>query len=349
MIALTLEQRPSSSFSSSSSASSSPPRTNQTRAASPSALQRLNNTFSVDHSSNVLTPSFQIDMDDYDKIWRCNWIPDFGWGRWGFGLRYNIRNGKRFISWQMVVVFLYCFCGVYFNTVMQWYVQRRSQVFATLPKKYNFTTADLELFTTLPDIGFDFFDWIGLQDTYAFKLGTNLPDYMILSINFCTVSRFILTPMGATIQRRWGFNLGTLFFFRGISIVATMLPNPLQSCTTDAMNYGAFEAAFRILSGELVTCADVLFSGHTVNCVLAGLVWHTYSHKIGVRLFRAKCDPIGAVCCCSTPVENEAGRLVRATTEKILMWIWVIITLLIIVATRFHYTIDVIIGYGGGY
>jgi hypothetical protein len=128
-----------------------------------------------------------------------------------------------------------------------------------------------------------------------------------------------------------------------------MLPNPLQSCTTDAMNYGAFEAAFRILSGELVTCADVLFSGHTVNCVLAGLVWHTYSHKIGVRLFRAKCDPIGAVCCCSTPVENEAGRLVRATTEKILMWIWVIITLLIIVATRFHYTIDVIIGYGGGY
>ena len=34
----------------------------------------------------------------------------------------------------------------------------------------------------------------------------------------------------------------------------------------------------------------------------------------------------------------------RATTEKILIWIWVITSLLIIVATHFHYTIDVFIG-----
>ena len=207
-----------------------------------------------------------------------------------------------------------------------------------LPKK------DLELFTTLPDIGFDFFDWIGIQDSYAFSLGTHLPDYMVFGLNYFTIARFILTPLGATIQRRWSFNLGTLFFFRGISIVATMLPNPMQHCTTKALDYDVWEGAWRILAGELVTCADVLFSGHTVNACLVGLIWHTYSHKVGVRLFRAKCDPIGAVCCLGRPVTNEVGRLVRATTEKYLMWIWVIVTFFVIIATRFHYTIDVIIG-----
>ena len=244
----------------------------------------------------------------------------------------------------MVAVLLYCFCGVYFNTVMQWYVQKRSMVFSTLPLKYNFTKKDLELFTTLPDIGFDFFDWIGIQDSYAFSLGTHLPDYMVFGLNYFTIARFILTPLGATIQRRWSFNLGTLFFFRGISIVATMLPNPMQHCTTKALDYDVWEGAWRILAGELVTCADVLFSGHTVNACLVGLIWHTYSHKVGVRLFRAKCDPIGAVCCLGRPVTNEVGRLVRATTEKYIMWIWVIVTFFVIIATRFHYTIDVIIG-----
>ena len=310
---------------------------------SPGPMERFTATFFASKSTIIL-PDFQIDIDNEDKVWRCNCIPDFGWNRWGFGLRYNIRNAKRFISWQLVIGNIYMFLGIYFNTIMQWYVQKRSLVFSTLPLKYNFTKEDLELFTTLPDIGFDLFDYLGIQNAWAFSLGTNLPNYMVMVGFLVTLLRFMCTPMGATIQRRWGFNLGTLFIFRGVSIVATMLPNPLQSCTTKALEYPAVEAAALILTGKIATCADVLFSGHTVNSVLAGLVWHTYSHKKGCQIFRASCDPIGALCCPGTPAENKAGRLVRATTDKYLMWTYVIATLLIIIATRFHYTIDVIIG-----
>lgn len=219
--------------------------------------------------------------------------------------------------------------------------ERRSLAFRALPVKYNFSEADTDTFTTLPDLGFD---------VLPFVSESWLSDLAVVLLVVLTQIRFSLTPMGATIVRRWVFLLGSLFVLRGVSIVITMLPNPLKNCRSTALDYHPAVASLMIISGQVVTCGDVLFSGHTVNLTLAALVWQTYSHKAGVQLCKPNLcptcfDPIGAIFCKDTPVENDAGHLVRATTAKIFIWICAIVGMLTIIATRFHYSIDVFIGF----
>ena len=282
-------------------------------------------------------PEFKLDhAGDSDKVCRCARVFDFGYHAW-CGLRCNIRNTKRFFSWQMLATILFSFTCVIFNCYMQVKVQAQSESFNDLPIKYNFTQEDRDRFTTLPDIGFEYLPHI---------VNAHLADYLVMSLVAFTHLRFMFTPMGASIERRWCFHVGLLFAMRGIAISATLLPNPLKECHTTALDYrSAFYAAILIMAAQIVTCADVLFSGHTVNVVLAGLVWHTYSHKAGVKLFDTQLDPCGALFCPGVTVENKAGHIVRASTVKVLIWIWVAVAMFTIVATRFHYTIDVFVGF----
>jgi hypothetical protein len=80
-----------------------------------------------------------------------------------------------------------------------------------------------------------------------------------------------------------------MFLLRALTIVATILPNPFTDCIPEVhFYYKLFSSlqklgnpwieAFRILVGQLITCNDVLFSGHTVNLSLCALAWHQYSH-----------------------------------------------------------------------
>mmetsp|Transcript_1751 Transcript_1751/g.1471 ORF Transcript_1751/g.1471 Transcript_1751/m.1471 type:complete len:187 (-) Transcript_1751:38-598(-) len=59
------------------------------------------------------------------------------------------------------------------------------------------------------------------------------------------------------------------------------------------------------------TCADVFYSGHSISVTLATMVWVDYASSFGWRLF---------------------GLL------------WGLLTLVIIIGTHFHYTIDVVYG-----
>ena len=38
-------------------------------------------------------------------------------------------------------------------------------------------------------------------------------------------------------------------------------------------------SAILIVAWQRVTCADVLFSGHTVNLTMCALIWDEYSHE----------------------------------------------------------------------
>ncbi len=311
------------------------------------ALSRHSHTSSLSRPGAALRPSFVLDEEPAAatrRVWACDRPRACAactcW-RDCLGLRWNLRNTRRFVSWQFCATMLYAFACVYFNTLMQVRAEKRSRTFRALPIKYNFTIADEHTFTTLPDIGFDILPMV--HDAW-------LADVMVGLLVALTQCRFSLTPMGATILRRWAFLLGSLFFLRGISIIVTMLPNPLKACKSDALDHEPAFAAVLILTGQIVTCGDVLFSGHTVNIVMAGLVWQTYSHKAGVQLLKpnvcpALFDPIAALCCKNRPAENEVGHLVRATTAKILVWVFVTAGMLVIIATRFHYTIDVFIGF----
>jgi len=110
---------------------------------------------------------------------------------------------------------------------------------------------------------------------------------------FLTLVRFFLGVTANNFRirrhifRRHIFCLGTLFIFRAFSIISTMLPNPADYCVTD-VQYSPWYEAFRILSGATVTCADVMYSGHTVNITLCSMTWHCYSHVVPLTSF----DPL---------------------------------------------------------
>ena len=182
-------------------------------------------------------------------LWEWSWLPA-ALPFWRPGLRYNLRNTRRFASRAMAFSGIYAFFAMYFNTCMQYVAQARSEVFRELPVKYNMTAADADLLTTLPDLGFD---------VLPFVEPAWLADLFVLVLVAATHARFVPTPMGATIFRRWLLCLGTLFGLRGFAIVLTMLPNPLKGCKTEALNYNPFYAGLLILSGQIVTCADVLY------------------------------------------------------------------------------------------
>ena len=65
-----------------------------------------------------------------------------------------------------------------------------------------------------------------------------------------------------------------------------MLPNPLRNCiSTASLDSSMFLEGIKIMTGQTWTCADVLFSGHTVNLTLDALMFYRYSHV--VPLFRS--------------------------------------------------------------
>eukprot|EP00818_Percolomonas_sp_WS_P004163 CAMPEP_0117450064 /NCGR_PEP_ID=MMETSP0759-20121206/8272_1 /TAXON_ID=63605 /ORGANISM="Percolomonas cosmopolitus, Strain WS" /LENGTH=256 /DNA_ID=CAMNT_0005242567 /DNA_START=328 /DNA_END=1098 /DNA_ORIENTATION=- len=101
-----------------------------------------------------------------------------------------------------------------------------------------------------------------------------------------------------------------LFFLRGISITITILPNPWEQCRADRFD-NIFLAPFKVMIGHRRTCYDVLYSGHSCAVTLTTLIW----------------------------IQYETNTLIQ------LLWIPVAICgYVVLVATHFHYSIDVMFG-----
>jgi len=133
-----------------------------------------------------------------------------------------------------------------------------------------------------------------------------------------------------TIARRWLVCVGLLFLLRGMCIICTVLPNPDLDCKSDVTakdHESIFLLALGIALGFRTTCADVLYSGHTINFALAALIWYDYS-----RL-------------CPIWPEKKWGWFERVPVSRIFAITWAVTGCIIIVATRFHYTVDVWIGF----
>jgi len=131
----------------------------------------------------------------------------------------------------------------------------------------------------------------------------------------------------------------SVFFFRAFSIILTMLPNPLHQCHTTIGSSSAWLEGLYILVFIRKTCADVLYSGHTVNLTLIGLLFHDYSHVASLTSL----DPLAPLCC-GVPLLSKQGELLRCTTAKVIVWVMVCVGYLIIIATHFHYSVDVYLG-----
>ena len=80
-----------------------------------------------------------------------------------------------------------------------------------------------------------------------------------------------------------------------------------------------------------------MYSGHTVNITLCALTFHYYSHRVPLTSL----DPLFGR---SGPLTDKVGDLRRWTTAKLLVWVGAGWGYIFIVASRFHYTLDVFIG-----
>jgi len=204
--------------------------------------------------------------------------------------RWHVKHLKRFASWGMLLAWFGWFIGMYFNTLAQVYVQKRSEHFKVIPDQFLMNATARRRVNTLPDLGFDLL-WHVPASWVA--------DSLVFGSMLATVVRFVPTPMGATILRRWLFILGTLFFLRGIAISVTMLPNPYHECNSTADEARPWLAGLMLILRKQETCADVLYSGHAVNLTLCALVWHYYSHDKQALLLDSdtEWDPFGELCC----------------------------------------------------
>jgi len=156
----------------------------------------------------------------------------------------------------------------------------------------------------LRDIGFSMIPYI------PWEAGVNI--CMTSLIVIALLNTFFWQKLSGTIVvfRRHILIHGFIFLIRSISISSTILPNPDSTCRPQQFG-NFFHATFLFLAGQVETCYDCLFSGHAVTMVLSTLIFFQYTKNLFLRwlLF----VPLG-------------------------------FSLLLIIATRFHYTVDVFYG-----
>ena len=124
----------------------------------------------------------------------------------------------------------------------------------------------------------------------------------------------------ALIVKRLLLCQGSFYLVRAFAIVSTILPNPEKTCKPSSISGTEAEIipfeALKVIAGQRITCGDVLFSGHAGAITVAALAFQEYSDGF---------------------IHDKLVRL------ALVVYLWVIacIGYLVIIATRFHYTIDV--------
>jgi len=140
----------------------------------------------------------------------------------------------------------------------------------------------------------------------------HFPDYF-LAVSAITAIIFTLTRSDRfVLLRRFMYCHALLMLMRSITVVATQFPDPNPNCHPTSFGTriprGIFEAFNPFFS---TTCGDLMFSGHSVLFVLIYMLIYDYSNR---NFFRY------------------------------ISFIWTCLGLLSLIAARYHYTIDVIIG-----
>lgn len=113
--------------------------------------------------------------------------------------------------------------------------------------------------------------------------GTHLASERVtLWLQVGTLVRFLLTPMRATLLRRFMSCTGVVFLLQGLWSFATPLPNPVRQCTFDggSSTYETSRAAFFVMTDSGAECADLYYANRVSTITLLALLWHRYSHVV---------------------------------------------------------------------
>ncbi|KAF9899992.1 hypothetical protein EC991_008048 [Linnemannia zychae] len=141
--------------------------------------------------------------------------------------------------------------------------------------------------------------------------------------NFFVMTSVVLTVLGigficptwtmrAVVLRRCLWVIGSLSVYRALTISVTTLPSPKEECRP-SLKYGFWDMliiAIQMIPGTVEACTDDIFSGHTVFMVSCAIQWRLYCKNKWVTYFS---------------------------------YLYISIGLYFVVATRLHYTVDVVL------
>lgn len=155
-----------------------------------------------------------------------------------------------------------------------------------------------------------------VHDHFNYTKQTWLCDALVYPCLVLTIIRILLTKCPKQRTKRLSkfiTVLATLYLIRCFTIIATIMPNPDQTCMPDHRLFANwFYGGFLILTGQSKTCSDEVFSGHTINVLTCIAIWVIYN---------------------------------KGAIVYILSSLYALITLIVIITTRYHYTVDVIVGF----
>ncbi|GAA5795801.1 hypothetical protein HPULCUR_001163 [Helicostylum pulchrum] len=160
-----------------------------------------------------------------------------------------------------------------------------------------------------------------LHDALPLVENTQIVNYLLTVIIVYTVVLFAFqSPDWTTrymILRRWAFIMGFLYIFRGITLLVTTLPSSLiDECRPPEVELTGtvgqrFAFITQVIGGTALTCTDNIFSGHTALMFSCCMIWRVHSRF-----------------------------------HRVYSWVVYLLStagILMILFTRFHYTVDVVL------
>ncbi|KAG0350725.1 sphingomyelin synthase [Podila minutissima] len=139
--------------------------------------------------------------------------------------------------------------------------------------------------------------------------------FVMTSVVFTVIGVGLICPTWTTraiVLRRILWVIGTLSVFRSLTLSVTTLPTPKEECVP-SLKTGFWDmliVALQMIPGTVEACTDDIFSGHTVFMVTCAIQWRLYCKNKWITL---------------------------------LSYIYISVGLYFVVATRLHYTVDVVL------
>ncbi|KAI9473625.1 MAG: hypothetical protein EXX96DRAFT_578698 [Benjaminiella poitrasii] len=126
-----------------------------------------------------------------------------------------------------------------------------------------------------------------LHDVFPRIASVQIVNYLLTTTIVYTLAGFAVQspdwPSRFIILRRWGFIMGFIYVFRGITLLITTLPSPmLDQCQppeielTGSLNE-RFGFILSVIGGTALTCTDNIFSGHTSMMMSCIMIWRVHS------------------------------------------------------------------------
>lgn len=200
----------------------------------------------------------------------------------------------------------------------------------------------------LPDLSHKMLDqylpveW--MSETYGKDFVRNLPDYFVTAHVALAATITVLHPKRWNIIKRFLCIFGFINLLRAITVTVTLLPDVAPHCLAQfEQQYDggtgfyklspifpkAFSRAFKLMTKpDTTTCGDLIFSGHTSLFCLASLLIHQYLQSTIIAPFHwFQCT-----------LSSFAITMIKLVA-KLLTFCGMVA----ILATKFHYTIDVLL------